>query len=164
MRASASSGEWAASSRVRPSRSALAFVARSSFHNARSERNRPGPPAGVGRSAMLRPTVRARVGYSGSGTGRAARRCRELAGSAARDRAKLEELGRAEKELTQALQPVQFFSLVAQEEIVAAQERARLASDLAENLAAASSLFEVVERSARLLRDPLAGALSELKG
>lgn len=93
-----------------------------------------------------------------------ARRCRRLAATAARDPASLDELGRAERELSRALRPVQFFSLVAQDEIAAAQERARTARDMAENLAAARSLFDVVERSARLLREPLAAALSDLEG
>jgi len=89
-----------------------------------------------------------------------ARRCSLLA-TQAED---LEELGRAEKELSRALKPVQFFSLIAQDKIIAAQEQARTARDMAANLLAARTLFDVVERSARLLRDPLARALVELEG
>jgi len=91
-----------------------------------------------------------------------ARRSAALAGRAERDRGALEELGRREKEFAAALRPVRLFSLVAQDEIVQAQEQGRLAKDLAASLAASRALFRVVERAVLTLRDPLQRALGEL--
>ncbi len=88
--------------------------------------------------------------------------CRRLAGAAAPDRRRLERLAAHERRLSRALAPVRLFSLVAQGEIVAAQEEARVARSLEQNLAAARRLFAVVERAVRELRDPLREARSAL--
>src|SRR5262249_28270754 len=81
-----------------------------------------------------------------------ARRCRANLGGGERA---LPELARQERKLSEALRGAPLISLVAQDAIVAARERARTARALAENLEAARSLFEVVERAGALLADPL---------
>lgn len=113
--------------------------------------------AGVG---LDRDARRAKLASWAQGTLRAleecvtlARRCRALAkgGDAA-------ALGRAEKKLVQALRGAPLVSLVAQGEIAQAREDARLAHTLAENLAAAQSLYAVVERAGVVLTEPLRSA------
>ena len=89
-----------------------------------------------------------------------ARRCRTLAARSSGGRG---ELARVEKELSSALRSVPLVSLVAQREIVQAVERARTARTLAENLGAARSLFQAVERAGELLREPLASARRALE-
>lgn len=85
----------------------------------------------------------------------AARRCRALGASARPD---ARALARAEKQLARTLRRAPLVSLVAQKEIGAARERARLATTLAENLAAARELYAVVERAGALLAEPLRAA------
>jgi hypothetical protein len=92
-----------------------------------------------------------------------ARRCKELARKAERDPARVDKLGEVEAKLSEALKPVRLFKLVAYDEVLAAKERARVATDLRENLAAARALFGVVERGVKLLRDPLGRALKALE-
>jgi hypothetical protein len=89
-------------------------------------------------------------------------RCKVLAHQARRDPARLERLQETEAELIQALRPLRFLSLLAQGEIAAAQERVLAARSIEENLGAAESLFQVVERACRTLRAPLEAALAEL--
>lgn len=84
---------------------------------------------------------------------RLARRCRTL--SAANS---LHELGRTEKKLSAALRSAPLVSLVAQDEIVRARETARTTTALADNLAAARSLYTVVEKAGALLTEPLRNA------
>ncbi len=91
-----------------------------------------------------------------------ASRCRSLARKASRDASGLEDLQKAEADLSRALKPVRFLSLIAQGEIVAAQQRAQEATSLEENLAAAEALFQVVERACRIVHAPLEAALAEL--
>ncbi|NOT32180.1 MAG: hypothetical protein HOP15_17170, partial [Planctomycetes bacterium] len=62
------------------------------------------------------------------------------------------------KKLSQALRGAPLVSLVAQGEVVQAREDARLAHTLSENLAAAQSLYAVVERAGALLAEPLRAA------
>lgn len=85
----------------------------------------------------------------------AARRCHALS---TRAQADAQVLARAEKRLAEALRGAPLVSLVAQKEIGAARERARLARTLAENLAAARELYAVVERAGALLAEPLRAA------
>ena len=54
-------------------------------------------------------------------------------------------------------------SLLAQGEIMAAQERVMVATSIEENLGAAESLFEVVEQACLALRAPLETAHAELR-
>jgi len=82
-------------------------------------------------------------------------------GDAARG-AELEKLGRAEKELSRALRGAPLVSLVAQADIARATEQARRARSLDENLAAARTLYAVVERAGALLCDPLRAARAAL--
>jgi len=84
---------------------------------------------------------------------RLARQCRALAAASS-----LSELGRAEKKLSAALRSAPLVSLVAQDEIIRARESARTASALADNLAAARSLYTVVEKASPLLTEPLRSA------
>jgi hypothetical protein len=81
-----------------------------------------------------------------------ARRCAALAHGDA------QALGRAEKKLSRALRAAPLIALVAQDEIAAARERARVARTLDENLAAARMLFGVVERAGAVLAEPLRAA------
>jgi hypothetical protein len=87
-----------------------------------------------------------------------ARRCRALA-----DAGRVEELGRAERKLSAALRGAPLVSLVAQDEIVRASEAARTARTAEENLAAARSLYAVVERAGALLTEPLRSAWRALR-
>lgn len=84
---------------------------------------------------------------------RLARQCRALAAASS-----LSDLGRAEKKLSAALRSAPLVSLVAQDEIIRARESARTASALADNLAAARSLYSVVEKAGALLTEPLRSA------
>ena len=90
-------------------------------------------------------------------------RCARLTREAATRDGALRELGRLERRLQAALAPLGLFALVAQEEIVRAEEQARKARSLAENLAAARRLYEVVVRACALLETPLERAVSELE-
>lgn len=92
-----------------------------------------------------------------------AEECQRLAGAASADPQRLDRLATLERRLSRALRPVRLFSLVAQGEIVAAQEEARLARTLEQNLAAARRLFSVVARAVRELRAPLRAARSALE-
>ncbi|MBW2282532.1 MAG: DUF115 domain-containing protein [Deltaproteobacteria bacterium] len=91
-----------------------------------------------------------------------ARLCCHAASRAASEPEQLEALERLERRLSQALRPARLCSLVAHDEIVAAQEAGRTAKNLAENLAAAQRLFQVVERAGELLMEPLRKARREL--
>jgi len=91
-----------------------------------------------------------------------ARRCRALAHLALDNPRRREELGELESRLTAALRPIRFLSIMAQEDIGAAQEQARRARGLEENLAAARKLFGVVESACGRLQGPLENALREL--
>lgn len=82
-----------------------------------------------------------------------ARRCHALANAG-----RLGELAKAEKKLAQTLRGAPLLSLVAQHEIVQAQERARLARTLEDNLSAARSLYAVAERAGAQLLEPLRAA------
>jgi hypothetical protein len=95
---------------------------------------------------------------------RLAERCALVARAAERDPSRLDGLARHEAELGRALRPLRFVSLLAQSEIVAAQEDARRARDLRANLAAARRLFDVVLRATRTLAEPMERALHELSG
>jgi len=86
-----------------------------------------------------------------------ARRCEALASAGRTD-----ELGRAEKALTRALRGAALVSLVAQDEIAQARERARLARTVSENVDAARSLYAVVARAGELLSQPLRSARAAL--
>jgi hypothetical protein len=88
---------------------------------------------------------------------RLARRCRALA-----DAGSLADLGRAEKKLSRALRDAPLVSLAAQDEIVRAREAVRTARSMDENLAAARSLFAVVEQAGALLAEPLRNARASL--
>lgn len=94
---------------------------------------------------------------------RQARLCRATAEKAERDPKRLPELQKAEAELSRLLKPIRFLSLIAQGDITAAQQRALEAKTLEENLAAAKTLFDVVERAGQVLRKPLAAALEALE-
>jgi hypothetical protein len=90
-------------------------------------------------------------------------RCKVLAHQARRDPARLVRLQETEVELIRALKPLRFLSLLAQGEIMAAQERVMVATSIEENLGAAESLFEVVEQACLALRAPLETAHAELR-
>ena len=89
-------------------------------------------------------------------------RCIELASRAGRDPRALARLEHAEGELAAALRPLELFALYAQGEIVAAQEAARNASGLGENLRSARRVFQVVRDAAEALREPLERARDAL--
>jgi hypothetical protein len=89
-------------------------------------------------------------------------RCKVLAHQASRDPGRLERLQQTEVELIAALRPLRFLSLLAQGEIVAAQERVTSAQSLADNLLAAGRLFDVVENACVRLRAPLEAARAEI--
>jgi len=89
-------------------------------------------------------------------------KCKVLAHQARRDPSRIERLHATEAELVGALRPLRFLSLIAQGEIVAAQERVVAARTLEENLAAAERLFDVVESACLRLREPLEAARSGL--
>ncbi|MCZ6597991.1 MAG: hypothetical protein O7B99_10155, partial [Planctomycetota bacterium] len=93
-----------------------------------------------------------------------AERCQRLAAGAAKRPKLLHKLQAAERELSGALKPVRFLSLMAQNDILKAQEQASAAKTLEENLEAARLLFSVVERAGDKLRAPLEKALDELSG
>lgn len=84
---------------------------------------------------------------------RLAARCRILA-----ERGDTAPLARSEKKLAAALREAPLVSLVAQDEILRAREAARSARNLGENLAAARSLYAIVERAGTLLTEPLRSA------
>ncbi len=95
--------------------------------------------------------------------GKLAQDCERLALRAKRDGRALEKLQAKEAKLSRALAPVRFLSLSVQADIEAAQEKARQARDLDENLAASVQLFRVVLEQARKLRTPLQQALTALE-
>lgn len=84
-----------------------------------------------------------------------ASRCHRLLERARSDERSFRDLERLEQELSRALQPVRFFGLFAQQELESAQERARDATTLDENLDAVGELMGVVLEAAELLRAPL---------
>jgi hypothetical protein len=88
---------------------------------------------------------------------RLARNCGRLADSGA-----LTDLARAEKKLSRALKDAPLVSLVAQDDIVRAREVGRTARTVAENLAAARTLYGIVERAGTLLAEPLRQARQAL--
>jgi hypothetical protein len=88
--------------------------------------------------------------------------CKVLANQARRDPGRLERLQETEAELIGALRPLRFLSLLAQGEIVAAQERVLAAQTLEDNLQAAERLFDVVEQACVRLRAPLDAARAEM--
>ena len=89
--------------------------------------------------------------------------CRAAARAASAGGEALAELERCEARLRESLAPLRLLSVVGQHEISMAVDRARRATDLAGNLAAATSLFEVVERNARTLGGPVREALERLR-
>jgi hypothetical protein len=84
---------------------------------------------------------------------RLARQCRALSAAGATP-----DLARCEKKLSAALRAAPLVSLVAQDEIVLAREAARTATALDQNLAAARSLYAIVERAGALLTEPMRAA------
>ena len=66
-----------------------------------------------------------------------------------------------EQDLRQALEPVRFFTMFAQEELDEARTAALAAANLDENLDAVSKLMQVVTDSVDLLRQPLEDAEAE---
>ena len=92
-----------------------------------------------------------------------ARRCSRLAHAAGHDAHRLKELGRAESELSRALKPLRLLALYAQDEILAARESARRATSVGENLDAALSLYALVDRAGKDLREPMQDALWALE-
>lgn len=92
-----------------------------------------------------------------------ARACTELARAARRRPSLLGALTEKERELSAALAPIQFVSVIAQRDIRAAQERAERAKSMDENLAAAQKLFAVIERAGQTLREPLERCVAGLR-
>ena len=78
------------------------------------------------------------------------------------DERSLDQLQRLEQDLARALKPVGFFALFAQQELSQAQDRARRATSLDENLDAVRELMGVVLEAAELLRAPLQGAAESI--
>jgi len=93
-----------------------------------------------------------------------ARRCDRLAAAAVGDRGLLERLDAAEKDLARSLVPVQFISMIAQDKIHGAQERAVAATTLEENLRAARDLFGVVLEAGATLRATMRDAVESIRG
>ena len=92
-----------------------------------------------------------------------ASRCTRLARAAGHDARRLKELARAETELSRALKPLRLLALYAQDEILAAREAGRRATSVGENLSAAQSLYALVERAGKDLREPMRDALWSLE-
>jgi hypothetical protein len=92
---------------------------------------------------------------------RLARRCARLADDGGT--ARLAELGRHERRLVRTLRDAPLVSLLAQEAIVRAREEGRAARTLAQNLAAARSLYAVVEEAGERLGPPLRAAWRALR-
>jgi hypothetical protein len=91
-----------------------------------------------------------------------ARECSRLATRASRDARALDELGRAERRLSDAIGPLAFLSMMSQSRIRAAQEQAARAESLEQNLAAAEQLFAVIGEAGRKLVEPLRRSLDAL--
>jgi hypothetical protein len=91
-----------------------------------------------------------------------ARECSRLAERAGRDSTALDDLGRAEARLARAIAPLPFLSMLSQQRIRAAQERALTAATLEENLVAAEQIFGVVREAGRTLLAPLRASLEAL--
>jgi len=93
---------------------------------------------------------------------RLARRCKQAASSASRDRRALKEFETLERRLRDAVRPLRCIPIVAQAEITAALEEARAAGDLAANLRSSIRLFDVFREAAEYVRGPIEGALEKL--
>ncbi|RMH40735.1 MAG: DUF115 domain-containing protein [Deltaproteobacteria bacterium] len=89
-------------------------------------------------------------------------RCRSLAARAAIDDGALAQLQQVEAQLSDALAPVLFVSLVAQDEIAAAVGRAQSAASVADTLAASSDLFATIKTVADWLYPLLSEARDKI--
>ncbi len=94
---------------------------------------------------------------------RLANDCARIARQAGRNPSRLKSLGEAERRLLLALKPVVFLSLLRQEDIVNAIERARKSKSLSQSIASSLELYEVVRSACTLLRPLLARGVSRLE-
>lgn len=93
---------------------------------------------------------------------RLANDCVRIARQAVRNPGRVKALGEAERRLLLALKPVVFLSLLSQEDIVNAVERARQSKSLSQSIDASLELYEVVLSACMLLKPRLARGVARL--
>lgn len=93
---------------------------------------------------------------------RLANECARIARQARRNPARLKNLAAPEQRLVKALKTVLFLSLLRQDEINRALERARVSTSLSQNLDASMELYDVVLSGCELLRPVLARGVARL--